>query len=554
MAERLLQEDEAQRRRSPPAVPSPRSVALLLTASLLILVGPRGAATPPSSPTCAALVAGSTGVIEVGSRLPSSEQLQGRRGGFGEVAPGSVARSLPDAVVFRSPTETSSLEYAFAVRAGHVYVRDARVGRGLPGHPWHRLELPACLDGHVRQVSSDRRLLLAVTDDRQVYSHDMPDGDLSPSRWTWRWGPYFWTGAGWHLPADVRQWAVSDLGSDEHFTDTSGRERNPLGVATVYLLRGDGRTITYLDPWLPVDDSREVCGPLRGTVPLAGLSGSGSTVFVVDRAGGLWSRMWDFDVSGANTVFGDYSWQQGRPASDTRWQLPGPSWVRQPSPPGPVTDRVSITKNGLSSRDRVLRVEGRYDGRTGYWEKQIASPRWHFVTTGLPLRGHVLHGPLSRVAPDDRVFLGTVAGARVTAVDVNPVCSPAHLKVAVAPGVRLDLLLHLADGMRQEARARGLDDTPREYNGALEVPLSTWQHLDPRARAWVDQALGGRRVVTAPVALTTTRLRFLAQCWQLTLGGQPARTDVPRVPPDLGMAVGRATEQKEDGRSPSFCP
>lgn len=530
-------------------MPRPRSLLLLAALSLATLVAPVSAAPPPTTPACAPLATGSTGVIEVGGKVPSQDQLTGQRGGFGPLAPRSLA--LPAGVSLKSGTETFSNEYAFALRGGRLYVAAARVG--VTTEPWHLLELPACLDGHVQAVSSDGRLLLALGPDRQLYSHDMPGGDLSPERWTWRWGPYFWAGLGLRMPPDVRQWAASEETSGEHFTDTSGRERTPLGVATVYLLRGDGRTITYLDPWLPADDSREVCGPGRGTVPLAGLSGSGSTVFVVDRSGGLWTRMWDFDVSGANTVFGDYSWQQGRPASDTRWQLPGPDWVHHASPPGTVTDRVSIAKDGLSSRDRVLRVEGVYGGRNGYWEKRIASQHWRFVPTRLPLRGAVLPLAARRAAADDRLFRGTMAGAVVTARDVNPVCSPVHLRVSLAHGEHLDVLLHLADGMRQETRARGLDDTPREYNGALEVPVSSWRRLSPSARAWVDAALGGQRIVTAPVALTTTRLRFLSQCWQLTLGGRPARMDVPRVPPDLGMVVGRATEQKEDGRAPSFC-
>lgn len=421
------------------------------------------------------------------------------------------------------------------------------------------LELPTCLDGHVRQVSADGRLLLARDESGQVFSHDMPGGDLSSERWTWRWGPYFWAGAGTDLFSDVRSWSASELTSGEFLTDSAGQRRTPIGVATVYLLRGDRRTLTYLDPWLPVDESREVCGPERGTVPLAAMSGSGSTVFVADERGGLWTRLYDFDVSGANTVFGDFSWQQGRPASDARWQLPAPAWLRHSAPPGQVTDRISISKSGLGSADRVLRVEGRdRAGRTGYFEKRLDAAAWRFVATGLRSSGNALPRPDSRAfAADDRLFRGTVDGATVTARDVNPSCSPVHLAVEVAPGLRLDLLLHLSDGMRQETRARGLDDTPREYNGAIEIPAATFAALprsDARLRAWVVANLGGQRITTAPVALTTTRLRFLAQCWQLTLGGAPARLDVPRLPPDLGAVVGRTTEMQKDGRSPRACP
>jgi hypothetical protein len=522
---------------------------------------PAGAAgAPPSDPACLGLVGGSTGLLVAGGSIPSGDQLAGRPGGFGPVAGGAVAATLPTAVRLKTQRETFGDDFAFALRDGRMYVVRAEQGRALRGERWHALELPACLDGHVQEISADGHLLLAVGRQRQLYAHDIPAKDLSPERWTWRWGPYFWTGMGIRLFGDVRRWAASELTSQETFTDSSGHRRKPLGVATAYLLRGDQRRITYLDPWLPTDESREVCGPRRGTLPLAGLSGSGSTVFVVGRRGELYTRIYDFDVSGANTVFGDYSWQRGRPASDARWQLPGPAWVRQPAPPGVITDRIAISKTGSGSDDRVLRVEGRDSrGRDGYWEKPIASRRrgaWHFVATAARLGGRrlPLGGRAPRFAPNNRRYAGTIAGTPAEILDFNPECSPATLRVHVAGAPPLDLVLHSSDGLRQETRAHGLSDTPREYNGAIEVPAAALAlpASDPR-RAWVQAQLGGRPMTTAPIAVTTTRLRFLAQCWQLTLNGAQARADVPRVPPDLGAAFARLTEQQKDGRGPSPC-
>lgn len=519
-------------------------------------------AAPPTDPRCLALVAGSTGLLAVGGEIPSGDELAGRPGGFGPVAPAEVAAGLPDRVVFRTTSETFSNEYAFVLRDGLVYVRPATAGRGAPGEPWRRLELPSCLDGRVLELSADHRLLVLLDRERQIYAHDMPGGDLSPERWTWRWGPYFWTGAGMRMPAAVRTWATSEFTSAERFTDSSGREQTPIGVATVYLLRDGGRRITYLDPWLPTDESREVCGPRRGTVALAGLSASGSTVFAVSRRAELFTRLYDFDVSGANTVFGRFSWAQDRPASDTRWQLPGPGWTRHAVPPGTITDRISISKTGRHARERLLRVAGRTPrGRIGYWEKPLDAPgrgAWRFHATGGPLPGTVVSRRTrpAPVAPEHRRYAGTVAGRPAEVADLHAECSPATLRVAVADGLPLDLLLHTSDGLRQETRAAGLDDTPREYNGALEVPRATWATLDradPRLRAWIDEHLGGRRIATAPVALTATRLRFLARCWELTLDGRPARPDRPRIPPDAGMLVGRLTEQQQDGRPAAAC-
>jgi hypothetical protein len=525
----------------------PRAVALGAVGCAL-LTAPAAPAQGPTDPSCLAQ-GGTTGLLAVGGEIKTPDQLAGRPGGIGEPAPADVARTLPGAVVMRTSTETFGREYAFALRHGRIYVRPAKVGRGAAGEPWRVLKLPDCLAGHVTEISTDGRLLLALGPQRQLFAHDMPGGDLSAERWTWRWGPYFWSGQGIRMFGDVRAWAASEFTSSEHFTDTSGRERVPIGVATVYLLRGDRRRITYLDPWLPADESREVCGPRRGTLPLAGLSGSGSTVFVVGEGGELFTRLYDFDVSGANTVFGNYSWQDGRPADDSRWQMPGPGWIRHSRPPGEITDRISIAGTGLSSADRLLRVEGRdRRGRTGYWEQRIRArgrAGWTFVATGEPLSGHVLeaYGSRRRLAPNDRRYAGTIGGAPAELLDFNPECSPAKLRVHVAPGVGLDLVLHSSDGLRQETRARGLDDTPREYNGAVEIPRRVFDRLgsaDPRLRGWVDANLAGHRITTTPIAVTSTRLRFLAQCWALTLDGGPARPDVPQVPADLGATDGGA--------------
>ena len=533
----------------------------MLTGALVLALTVPGAGTsaaaPPTDPQCLPLGAGTTGLLVVGGEAPSRDQLQGERGGLGPVAPPEVARTLPDVVTFKTNRETFSNEYAFALRGGRIYVRPASVGRGLPGEPWRLLEVPSCLDGTVTAVSADHRFLVALGPGRQVYSHDMPDGDLSAERWTWRWGPYFWTGSGLRMFRDVKRWATSELNASETFTDSSGRRHHPIGVGTVYLLRGDGRRITYLDPWLPQDESREVCGPRRGTLPIANVSASGSTVFVVGEGGGLFTRLYDFDVSGANTVFGDYSWERGRPASDTRWQLPGPGWVRHPRPPGVLTDRISIAKTGPDSADRMMRVEGRDSrGRAVVWQKQLEDSTWRAAARGGPVRGRPLplaggRGPFS---PADLRFVGRVEGARAVVPDFDAECSPAALRVRVADGVWLPLVLHSSDGMRQERRERGLTDVPREYNGAIEVPRRVWRSLDmrPRLARWVAAHLDGR-FTTAPLSVTATRLRFLAQCWELTLNGGAGRPDQPAVPPDLGAVVGRLTEMHEDERTPSAC-
>ena len=336
----------------------------LLLASLLLGTGlavvsatPAPAVDPPTAPECLPLVAGSTGLLVVGGQIPSLSAFLGGGAGFGARAPERLG--LPDRVVFEDGRHAMSNEYVFALRSGDLYVRRATEGRPLRGSVWHRQELPRCLAGNVTAVSADHRLLTVLDRTGRVYSHDMPNGDLSPERWTWRWGPFLWLGSGLRMFQGVRDWSISEFTADETFRDSSGRRHHAIGVATGYLLRRDRRTITYIDPWLPADQSREVCGPERGRLRLASLDASGSTLLVAGQDGSLWTRLYDFDLAGGNSLLGSYTWQEARTAKPTEWSLPAPAWVRHRRPPGVVTDRLTIVKTGTDAGDRELRVEGR---------------------------------------------------------------------------------------------------------------------------------------------------------------------------------------------------
>ena len=142
------------------------------------------------------------------------------------------------------------------------------------------------------------------------------------------------------MPADVDAWSTSEFTGD-------GDVQGHLWAAPQADRRGDRL------PPSPRRPAHHLHRPLaarrrepRGLHTAArrddagGLSASGSTVLAVSRRGEIYTRLYDFDTSGANTVFGSYSWQQDRPAGDTRWQLPPAGWVRHQNPPGTITDRL----------------------------------------------------------------------------------------------------------------------------------------------------------------------------------------------------------------------
>lgn len=520
-------------------------MAALLTVSLAAAI-PHGpaAADPPSDLRCAGLALGSTGLPFLRDQIPSMDANRG----IGAASPASA--KLPQDVLFEDGRHAISNAYAFALRDGNLHVRDAVAGRAKRGSTWHQLSLPACLQGAISSVSADHELLTVTTNDGQLYSHDMPDNDLSAQRWTWRWGPFLWLGAGMKMFPGIVDWSISSFNASETFTDSAGRKQHPIGVATGYLLRKDRRTITYIDPWLPVDESREMCGPRRGRLTLASLDASGSTVLAAGTDGSLWTRLYDFDVSGANSMAGSYTWQRDVPKESTAYQLPALDWKRQPAPPGTVTDRVTIVKTGLDAADRELRVEGRNrKGHTGWWRKQIGASSWHFTKTGKPLLGKALTARTNLAASRDRRYIGSVAGAPAEITDFNSACSGANLEVRLGDST-LQLRLHSEDVLRQVERGAGLDDVPRQYNAAIEVPDATWKNLakaPPAVRAFIDTNLKGQ-ITEVPITVTATRLRMRYQCWEFTLNGAPARPDQPANPLDVGLLLNAFKEVPAQGK------
>ena len=476
----------------------------------------------------------------------------------GEPAAPEVEEQLPSRVDLRGSQATFTHDRIFVAHDGRIYTR-AKNPTSQEERTWQQVLLPRCLDGTVTEVSADGFVLLATNAERETYTLDYGHG----KGWTRRWGAVFWTDLGARIPSDVTDWDLSELHSsfDEYFVDRAGNKQGFWGILMLYMLRGDGTRITYYDPWLPVDQSREMCPPKRGTVRMAGLSASGSTAMVVTTEGHIYTRLWDFDISGANTVLHDYAWHDQDDVEDPLIQLPAPDWIRHPDVPGTITDHVSIRKVSPGTEHRVMRIEGADEhGKTGYWEKDISEveeerrggppadrrqpPRrpstpadehpervdspWQFLETGKPLVGEPLPaaGP-HELPPEDYKYTGVVDGNPATIRSFNPYCSPTTLEIEFSEDT-LELVLHSVDGLRQERRSRGLDLYPRHYRSALEVPRDTWERRNELAND-VQGFLNThfeQRFLDGPLNATLAHLELQEPCWTFT-----------RTPTDLSGAL-----------------
>lgn len=505
------------------------------------------------NPACPEDMLGSTGVIN----MPDDPGFAPAASG-GQPASADVLATLPEQVLMSGTQESHTDAYYFAVRQGRIYIKANEVATGTR-EPWRTLLLPRCLDGHVTELSADATTLVALDEARWLYTLDMKKSNPQGLGWTRRWGPVLWMDFGMQMFADVVHWAASDLspGANPTYTDSAGRQAKVAGILTVYTLRADNR-LTYLDPWLPSDESREVCPPENGQLLMAGLAGSGSTVMVVGRNGEIYTRLYEFDVSGGNTVFLDYSWQDQDGVASPKAQLPAPDWRHHPRIPGTFTNRLSIRQVPGGTDHRIMRVEGRDSaGRTGYWQRDIAdaaSVAWKFVITDEPLRGTVL--PLSEphfTAVEAYAYSGTLDGYPAVIRAFQPYCSPASLQMDIA-GSPLTLTLHSTDGLRQLRRARGLDGTPHNYRGAVEVSAQTWAQrakMPQPVQDFLSSRFGDNRILQTPLTATRQTLQILQPCWKLTR--DTAWPDSLAGIPDPGSLVGELLDEQEQGRQPPLC-
>jgi hypothetical protein len=474
---------------------------------------------------CATLFGGTVNSRDL---VPASEIPEAGSTADWPVAPAGL---LPQTVALRGPTETFNGRYQFATRDGALYVRRASGAADPDG--WRQMPLPPCLDGRVASISADDDELIAVDADRRVFVMDNALKGPALFNWTRRWGMPFWTGPGRTLPDGVIAWSWSVLSpaEDRTWTDDAGNAHGVGNdkVSHIWALRTGGQQLTFMDPWLPNDDSYAMCAPRDGRFRSVNLSASGSTVFVVGRHGDLYTRLFDFDLSGSDGVFFDYSYEPQRGGDpQAPIQLPSPAWVHQPKVPGRISSAISVSKVGTGTVHRTLRVEGvDARGHTGYWEKDIVQPRsadWRFHRTDRPLSGPLLHNDPARdtsardFGPRPGVsYHGVVGGVRVAVDGFDPHCTPSRLTLS-ADGHQVALVLHSVDGMRGEVRPAQLDDRPRGMYGDIEVPrrvLATLDHQPAAIRRLIAGVLHDARFTDVPLTATAHELTFGDLGWTL---------------------------------------
>ncbi|MBN2799582.1 MAG: hypothetical protein JXX28_10580 [Deltaproteobacteria bacterium] len=427
---------------------------------------------------------------------------------------------LPDEVLFRSATESFNSRWSVAVRDGRIWVKPRQDAdgewellgdTGLPaGRGVKRFAPPQ----QIAEISADGCHLIALSEQGVYYRGTDLRRDVHRAfHWTDRWGHPAARGPGltaaWPSGA---LWDVSDAHpfDVDHYEDRLGREHSVgMGVAHLYAVGPDGTDLRYNDWWLPADWSRRVCGPERGTTPIAALSASASTLMVLSDEGEVFTRLWDYDTSCENSLL-TCSYRDEIERDEVR-ALPAEDWRRQPPlPDGRLTGRIAIYQHGEGNAARGLRVEALRDQGSGYWAKELLDPEWSWMAAESGWEGPTLEQRPARrpVAGADQRMVGTLsrdgeeAALEVIAEDLNPICSPARLTLwyqgdqVAAGGAPLVLALHHVDGEALVTRPSEDLSEPKWLRGALLWEQRLEDVDGEQARAAVAAVLGDHALVT----------------------------------------------------------
>jgi hypothetical protein len=317
--------------------------------------------------------------------------------------------SFPEAIYIKTRTQTFNTYHYYLLHNGLIWYKSITPENepkgwtlfektGLP----HNNRKPSFNKANkIIEISADADELVALSEEGGFYRYCFDSTIAHPSKvWLDRQG---WPNEEQlfldRRTAGNRAWAIGKRNMQVlYYEDPFGNQHHngTQEIVTTYVLLKDGQEIAYADTGLPGDFSRNYIGPERGAFKSLSLSASASTMFVINEAGEMYTRMADFDIIGCDPMFFKYTYVPY--TSDlagtnyfsnlTEWALPPEDWRIQPPIPlsgkAAITRHITILQNGQGNAARELRVAGRNEnGEIGCWTKAIFADTWEFKTAPL---------------------------------------------------------------------------------------------------------------------------------------------------------------------------
>jgi hypothetical protein len=419
--------------------------------------------------------------------------------------------NFPKAIYLRTPTKSYNEKYNFIILKNKVWV-SRRGGDSVAGN-WQELPFHEELK-NPKELSADSDHLIVIDGQGRIFStRKALEDDPLKIKGTKRWGPPLWLGPGMHMPPNYKSWSISFLSprEDKYWVDPAGNKQSVgQGVSSIYVLDQGGQSIIYLDPWLPIDYSYQMCTPVNGRFQAESISSSGSTHLIINRFGDMYTQTYDFDISGADNLFFRYTYDPSRGKAPKKPNLlsgfvsvrviPTEGWKKQPKIPGTITDKISIYRKGEGVINHLLRVEGQNGGVNGFWERETrGNDPWRFIPTGLPLEGRILANSSNDQTMDSlgldmshSFSLVQKDGTILELPNFNPHCSTSDLIAKFPSGETLKLKLHTHQKIRFLKRQAGLTTKDLPMAGAIEIPPKT-QNLSIAAQDFLKSKFKNQR-------------------------------------------------------------
>ena len=425
---------------------------------------------------------------------------------------------FPEKVYYRDNNESFNSVYDYYLYEGSLYLRHRN-----SDDAWRAAPMTEELKGNVKCMSADTHGIYLVDEKNYVYTCFECLSDTSA--WYWKTAviglmetqPFYQL-----RTSEQGQWALSvvDASYNVNYTDADGNQftTGGSGCTNLYYINPEDNTeIIYGDPWLPGDESRAIASPVHGTFQVQTFSASCSELFVTNAYGDLYTRCYDFDLSGGDELFFDYTWNSNTEFTTLTEQfelvnqstLPSEQWCQQPKIDGIITDRLTVVSNGEDASNYTLIVEGMKDGKTGYFYKQLydgvnkqsaalgeagtpaknGSSAWKFQETGEPLQGNILKNSLKDTSTKDLTaetgynFSGKLYNATMTVENFNYAASDQEATITVGDvTVPAKLFceygnLGTATSMVITRHSAGFTEDPRLYNAAIYLPDDSYDAL-----------------------------------------------------------------------------
>jgi len=255
----------------------------------------------------------------------------------------------------------------------------------------------------VLAITADADEIAVLGDNRQMYYRRKFSNLFVSTEWYQGWGqakelqvffPEHLTGhRGWSLGRITAPGVGYKEGPDGRIF-----EWGPAAVSmeTMVWLSEDGRIVYYLDSGTPPEVVHFVEAPFRGQYRGEAINASASTIMLLDRFGGVVTKIADFDLLGSTPThpycyFEECDDEVFYPPGDIRSgmsdiRLPPEDWtVHAPVLPPEawsehtwLSTRIGIHQTGKGNRARELRVVGSYEGTIGTFHKAFSDTHWDF--------------------------------------------------------------------------------------------------------------------------------------------------------------------------------